>query len=219
MENGKNTAVFEIQNLSDKKIIIETEAKKWIQNEKGEDLLNDTEDIIVIPPYIELKGKQRQLIKLAYLGDPPLEKQLTYRMILKQLPQPIKEKGKSDKVKTFLQIVFHINVPIFINPINKDIKYDLHISKVDLDRRKVVFHVENTGNQFARIIGIVFFRDDQVILTKRLIKYILPGSQFDITITKDEKVKDKDKNSILFDILPNKAKIFLEDKNAIEISL
>jgi len=59
MENGKNTAVFEIQNLSDKKIIIETEAKKWIQNEKGEDLLNDTEDIIVIPPYIELKGKQR----------------------------------------------------------------------------------------------------------------------------------------------------------------
>jgi len=98
-------------------------------------------------------------------------------MILKQLPQPIKEKGKSDKVKTFLQIVFHINVPIFINPINKDIKYDLHISKVDLDRRKVVFHVENTG-------------DDQVILTKRLIKYILPGSQFDITITKDEKVKD-----------------------------
>ncbi len=220
MENGKNTAVFEIQNLSDKKITIETEAKKWTQNQKGEDILEDTEDIIVIPPYIELKAKQRQLIKLAYLGDPPLDKQLTYRMILKQLPEPIKEKEKSDKVKTVLQVVFHISVPIFINPLNKELKYDLHISKVYINKENAVFHVENSGNQYARIVGITFFRDNRVIFGKKLVKYVLPGKSFDITI-ENEKIKDNNKkdNSTLFDILPDKAKIFLEDRNVIEIPL
>ncbi|MBK3332085.1 molecular chaperone [Persephonella atlantica] len=215
IEKGKNTAVFEIVNTSDKDMMIETELKKWDLDNKGNFVLSETEDIIVIPPFIQLKPKQKQLIKIAYLGEPPIKKQLSYRLILKQVPDELDIKSSGDKVKTAVQIVFHISVPVFINPLTVNPEPKLIITPVEVSKSKVALKLENVGTGFVKTVGIVLKKDDEVLYAQQLVRYVLPDSSFVIEITK----KDKEGNYQEFGSVPEIAEIHLENNEKIEVPL
>ncbi|WP_029520835.1 fimbria/pilus periplasmic chaperone [Persephonella sp. IF05-L8] len=219
MSAKKNTAVFKIENLTDEKTItVETEVKVWDQDKNGKFILKDTEDLIVVPPYIELKPKQKQLVKLAYLGTFDGQVQKAYRLLVKQIPEEIEVEKNPKKIKTAIQIVLHISVPVFINPPGVDISYDLEITPVYKGKDKIVLDIRNKGNGFARIIGVQCFKGDKEIYNKDYAFYILPLKEVNFEIKKFVK-KDGKYTQMQFEEIPDKIKILLEDGKEISLNL
>ena len=219
MSAEKNTAVFKIENLTEKKTItVETEVKEWDQDENGKFILKETEDLIVVPPYIELEPRQKQLVKLAYLGSFDGKTQKTYRLIVKQIPQEIKPEKNPKKIKTAIQIVLHVSVPVFVNPPGVDISYDLDITPVYKGKDKIVLDIKNKGNGFTRIINVQCLKGDKEIYNKDYAFYILPQKEVKFIIKKF--TNENGKSTVAqFEEIPDKIKITLEDGKEISINL
>ncbi len=213
----KTTAVFEIKNLSDKKIFVETDISKWDQDEKGNDLLIPTENMVVVPPYIELEPKQKQLVRLAYL-DGFNQPQEYYRLILRQVPEKIKPEKNPKKIKTLIQVVLNISVPVFVNKTN-DLSYELVIHPEEVTKERVVFVAQNKGNAFTRIVKVGLFKGEKEIYSKSLAKYILPKKHVYFEIKKTVKDGEGKLKEVPFDEIPDKMVIVLEDEKEFTIRL
>ncbi|WP_457623311.1 fimbrial biogenesis chaperone [Persephonella sp.] len=213
----KTTAVFQIQSLTDKTITIETEIKSWDMNKDGSFKLSDTEDLVVVPPFIKLAPRQKQLVKIAYLGEHDLKKQGTYRLYLKQLPRELDLSKNPEKVETAVQIVLHISVPIFVNPQDVPLSYSLTFEPEEVSRKEVKILVKNTGNAFSRIVKAILYKGDKEIFDRDYALYILPGNEVEFVI-KPPKDKTTNKEQEFTDI-PDKVKIITEDEKEIIINL
>ncbi|WP_456392488.1 fimbrial biogenesis chaperone [Persephonella sp.] len=213
----KTTAVFQIQSLTDKTITIETEVKYWQMNRDGSFKLEDTEDLVVVPPFIKLAPRQKQLIKIAYLGEHNLNKQGTYRLILKQLPQELDLSKKPDKIKTAVQIVLHISVPIFVNPPGVPLGYNLSFEPEEVSKKEVKIIVKNNGNAFGRIIKAILYKGNEEIFSRDYALYVLPGDEIEFVIKppKDKKTLEEKE----FPDIPDKVKIITEDEKEIIVNL
>ncbi|WP_457642895.1 fimbrial biogenesis chaperone [Persephonella sp.] len=218
MNPSKNTAIFEVQSLTDKTITIETEIKKWDENKKGEFILEDTEEMVVVPPYIKLEPRQRQLVKLAYLGGYDTKLQKSYRLILKQLPEEVKLEKNPKKIKTAVQIVLNISVPVFVNPPGIELYYKMDFSPISVSKKEVVLAVKNSGTAFARIIKVILYKRDKEIFKRDYALYILPQKEVEFSITPPKAKDDSEENNTFIDI-PDKIKIILEDEKEFVINL
>ncbi len=216
MNPQKNTAVFEIQSLTDKTIRIETEVKKWSQKKDGSFVLEDTEDMVVVPPFIKLEPRQKQLVKLAYLGGYDSKVQGTYRLILKQLPEELKFEEKPKSIKTVVQVVLHLSVPIFINPPGTELYYNLSFLPQNVSKKEVSLLVRNSGNAFSRILNVILIKGDKEIYRQKMALYVLPQKEIVLTI---KPPKDKDKKETEFQEIPDKIKIITEDEKEFIINL
>ncbi|WP_456401955.1 fimbrial biogenesis chaperone [Persephonella sp.] len=214
---NKNTAVFEIQSLTNKKIAIEAEIRKWDQDESGEDILVPTEEMVVVPPYIELEGKQKQLVRIAYVGgrEKPIE---TFRLLLKQVPAQVVPEKDPKKVKSQIQIVLNLSIPVFIMR-NTDVNYKLSINPIDKSKEKVTLLIKNEGALFARIAYISLFKDGKEIYSKRVLKYILPNKTIKYEFRKSKIGPNGKPIYEPFDEIPDKAVIVLEDETEFTINL
>ncbi|MDQ7055734.1 MAG: fimbria/pilus periplasmic chaperone [Persephonella sp.] len=216
MTYKKNTAVFEIQSLTDKTIRIETEIKKWGQRKDGSFILEETEDMVVVPPFIKLEPRQKQLVKIAYLGDYDSKLQGSYRLILKQLPEELKFDKKPKKIKTVVQVVLHLSIPIFVNPPDTQLYYNLSFLPEKVSKKEVQIVVRNRGNAFARILNITLYKGGKEIFQKRMALYILPQREIFLSIKPPE---DKDKKNTEFKDIPDKIEIVTEDEKEFIFSL
>ncbi|WP_457621079.1 fimbrial biogenesis chaperone [Persephonella sp.] len=213
---NKNIGVFEIISSSNKKLTIETETLKWDQDEEGKDVLIPTENLIAIPPYIELGPKEKQIIRIAYLGDYSAPQE-SYRLLLKQVPERIKPDKNTKEVKTLIQIVLNLSVPVFVNR-DQELNYDLKVSPTYVSKEKVEVDIENTGNSFTRIVNISLYKGDKELFSKNMAKYVLPGRKIHLSLIKYRKTEEGREVVPLEDV-PNKMVLVLEDENEISIDL
>ncbi|RLJ63710.1 fimbrial biogenesis chaperone [Sulfurisoma sediminicola] len=112
--NPKDRAVaVTITNEGDEEIVMQADLYLWKQAPGGQDQLTATEDLLLSPPIIKLGPRARQVVRLARLGAManPTE-QLTYRMILREVPEARAAKGND----MFLQIAMAMSMPVFITP-------------------------------------------------------------------------------------------------------
>ncbi len=211
---NKNTAVIEINNFTKNKMFIETEIYKWDIDNNGKFILQETEDVVVVPPYIELEGKGKQLVKVAFLGEFDRYKQKSYRLILKQIPQEIDIEESPDEVKAGIQVVLHISIPVFVNPIEKKLFYNLSIEPVDVSEERVILSVANTGNAFAKITKVILYHSEEEIFSKDTFQYILPDRKINFLIE-----NRKGKKVQKFRKIPDRVKIILDDEKEITVNL
>ncbi|MDO8774118.1 MAG: fimbria/pilus periplasmic chaperone [Burkholderiaceae bacterium] len=61
----------------------------WSQKLDGIDEQLPTDDLILSPPIIKLAPKARQVVRLALLKPADASRQLTYRMILREVPEAV----------------------------------------------------------------------------------------------------------------------------------
>ncbi|WP_457619334.1 fimbrial biogenesis chaperone [Lutibacter sp.] len=210
----KITTTFTIINKSDKRIAIETEIRKWDQNEKGEYIYTPTDSIVVVPPYIELEGKQKQVIRIAYLGDfeNPLE---MYRMYLRQVPLILKPKEELKEIKTSIQILLNLSVPVFVIRDN-NLDYKLSIEPVSKSKKKVTLKIKNSGTGYAKIKRVELYKGKNKIDSFKYVKYILPGKAVNLDISIRKLGKNGKYYFVDFKDIPDKIKLVITDKDDYE---
>jgi len=136
-----------ITNDGDKELVMQADLYSWKQNPNGKDELALTEDLLLSPPIIKMKGKSRQVVRLARLHRTKTDQQQTYRMIVREIPEALPSTGNLQ-----LQIAIAFSMPVFITPPNAKYKLDCTASRSAVDSVSVA--CENTGNAYAQLVTL-----------------------------------------------------------------
>lgn len=137
-----------ITNDGDEELVMQADLYSWKQKPGGQDELTLTEDMFLSPPIIKLAAKSRQVVRLARLSTTKPTEQLTYRMIVREIP----EAKPIDKMVE-VQIALAFSMPVFVTPPNAKAKLNCTGERLAINMVKVT--CENTGNAYSHPLGLV----------------------------------------------------------------
>ena len=132
-----------ITNEGDDALVMQADVYVWKQKPGGEDELSLTEDMILSPPILKLAPHSRQVVRLAMLRARPTTEQLTYRLIVREVPE-----AKPAEKNLQLQLALAFSLPVFITPPGAKRQLDCTIERVNADTVRA--SCENTGNAYAQ---------------------------------------------------------------------
>lgn len=159
-----------IINEGDTPVVLQADIYAWSQRPDGTDDLVLTEDLILSPPIIKLGAKARQVVRLARLMPPDAGRQLTYRMIMREIPEATAAK---DKVQ--VAIALALSMPVFITPPAAKREITCDASRAEAATLNV--SCENKGTAYAQVREILVKQADRVLGRFEGGAYILPGAR------------------------------------------
>ncbi|MBS3910584.1 MAG: molecular chaperone [Hydrogenophaga sp.] len=132
-----------INNEGDEELVMQADVFLWKQKPGGEDELVLTEDMILSPPIVKLAPRSRQVVRLAMLRPRPTSEQLTYRLVVREVPEarPVEQKVQ-------LQLALAFSLPVFITPPGAKPQLGCTVERVAMDTVRA--QCENTGNAYAQ---------------------------------------------------------------------
>jgi fimbrial chaperone protein len=169
---AKDRAVaITVTNEGDEEVVMQADLYSWTQKPGGEDELVLTEDMILSPPILKLAPKSRQVVRLARLTAQPAGKQLTFRMIVREIPE-----ARPASKELTLQIALAFSLPVFVTPPGAKRELVCGIERVAPDTINAV--CENKGNAYALPREFVLLAENsEKIASRDSGGYILPEVQ------------------------------------------
>ncbi len=134
-----------IANDGNEELVMQADLYSWKQKANGEDDLVLTEDMILSPPILKLAPKSRQVVRLAMLRPRPPGEQLTYRMIVREIPEA--KPAADSELK--LQIALAFSMPVFITP--RGAKHQVACSLERTGAATAKASCDNTGNAYTQV--------------------------------------------------------------------
>jgi fimbrial chaperone protein len=158
-----------ITNEGDEPLVMQADLYDWKQKDNGDDNLILTEDMVMSSPIIKLAPRSRQVIRLAMLRPRPANEQLTYRLIVREIPEAL-----SGGNNVQLQIAMAFSMPVFITPEGAKRNVVCVAQRTTADSLKVI--CENTGNAYAHVRNFVLNNaTGEKLAATETGGYILPG--------------------------------------------
>ena len=169
-----------ITNDGDEELVMQADVFVWSQKPGGEDELVLSEDLILSPPILKLAPKARQVVRLAMVSVPRAERQLTYRMIVREVPEARPPSEKEVK----LQVALAFSLPVFITPPGAKGKLDCTGEKSAPDTLKVTCGNDGTAYTYPREFSVATDSGKRVA-SRDSGAYVLPGIKraFDVKST------------------------------------
>lgn len=165
-----------LTNEGDSPLVLQAELYTWEQNPDGTDKLTPTEDLLLSPPIVKLGPNARQVVRLAMLAPRDPLRQMTYRMIMREVPQ-----GPPPKESIQVPIALALNMPIFITP--PQAKREVSCTIERADPRTLQAICGNTGTAYAQIREMTLKASDGRLLASfDGGSYVLPGARRAITL-------------------------------------
>ncbi len=167
-----------VVNEGDEEVVMQADLYTWKQKPDGSDDLQLTEDLILTPPILKLPAHGRQVVRLARLGPPPTGDQLSYRLIVREVP----EAHPNSQLQ--LQVALAFSLPVFITPAGVKRNLDCGLKRSAPDTVQV--QCANTGNAYAQIRSLDIVDGKGAKLASREQGgYLLPSIQrsFDVKAT------------------------------------
>jgi fimbrial chaperone protein len=136
LDSGTRTAALKVKNEGEEQVTIQLAAKRWHQDETGQDLFEKTGDILFFPKITSIEAGAERVIRIGYEGQEETREQF-YRLFLQELP--VAKPGE-----TVLQLVLTLSIPIFIKP-EKELM-DWAINGAELSQERLRVNIGNRGN-------------------------------------------------------------------------
>lgn len=172
------SGVFSVINNGNEKIDFQVSLQEWNQDEKGKDVLTDTNDIVFFPKIMSVEPNSQRAVRIG-LKAPPSAKEKTYRLFVQEIPTPKKTQDVDVKkdIKAGVTIAFRFSMPIFVKPLKPQESYDF--DAITMSRGVVKAVVKNTGNVHIKTRAVKFSGKDaqgQEVFSKEVAGwYILNG--------------------------------------------
>lgn len=159
-----------LTNEGDTEVALQADINSWTQKADGTDELVLTEDMILSPPIIKLAPKARQVVRLALLKPADASRQLTYRLIVREVPEATASPGNTVEVP----IALALSMPVFITP--PPAKREIAcVAARSADTVSAVCN--NTGTAYAQVREVTLKRADATLARFEGGEYILPGAR------------------------------------------
>ena len=165
-----------LTNEGDTPAVLQADINSWIQRSDGTDELVLTDDLILSPPIIKLEPKGRQVVRLALLRPADASRQLTYRLIIREVPEVTVGKGKAIEVP----IALALSMPVFITPPAAKRNISCMLQLKDAQTAEAV--CANSGTAYAQVRSASLKRGEQVLGSFEGGIYILPDARKNIAI-------------------------------------
>ena len=159
------TGALTIRSRQDADVVIEAQVMAWTQID-GEDRLTDTRDVLVSPVVFSLPANGSQLVRVALQHAIDPERELSYRLILTEVPQTTEFSG--------LNVALRISLPIFVAaaaPAPSALEWS---AVSDGDTLDLTAH--NVGNAHARVLNfsVASLAAPERTVVEQTAAYILP---------------------------------------------
>jgi len=165
-----------LNNEGDTEIALQADINSWAQDTNGVDQLELTEDLIVSPPSIKIAPRSKQVVRLALVTPRDPRQQMTYRLIVREIPEATAPKDGEVQ----LSIALVLSMPVFITP--PSAKRQVECSVVNSASNVLETICENKGNAYAQLRNMELKRGDNVVATFDGVMYILPGAKKSVTV-------------------------------------
>lgn len=168
MEPRDRATAITITNEGDEELVMQADLYEWKQKPDGEDDLKLTEDMFLSPPIIKMAPKSRQVVRLARLVPTQSANQITYRMIVREIPEakPVKD--------VQVQLALAFSMPVFITPPGAKAKLGCSVERMAANSVNAV--CENTGNAYSHPVALVLNNAaGDKIADNQSGGYLLPG--------------------------------------------
>lgn len=166
---GSRTAALTLRNGSSDSVVVQAQAFLWEQ-QGGEDRLTETQDLIVSPVVFTLAGEGSQLLRVALrrAADPSTE--LSYRLVLQEVPQ------QSSPQSTGLSVTLRLSLPVFVQAGTDTSPSIAWHAAADPDGN-VVVTARNDGTAHLRLLGFEIAPEGnpRQVLQQPVASYVLPG--------------------------------------------
>ncbi|MBL8521193.1 MAG: molecular chaperone [Betaproteobacteria bacterium] len=166
-----------LSNEGDQPVALQAELNVWSQGADGADVLTPTDDLVLSPPIIKLAPKARQVVRLASLKPADASRQLTYRLIVREIPEAATP-GKSIQVPVALAL----SMPVFITPPPAARKVGCTATAKGSE---VLAVCKNDGTAYAQVREAVLKRDGAEARFEGG-AYILPGAARTLALKSDK---------------------------------
>ncbi len=165
---------FTFSNVEARPIHAQARIFRWTQDEKGEEVLSPTQDILVSPPILAIDPRGSQEIRLIRQQTGGSE-ELQYRLIVDEIPEPAAPVAKQQ-----IRLVLRYSIPIFLNAIERPVP-TLQWHAQSMGKDSTLFTIKNTGKVRAQIAqtwlqsGSEAQAKTVASLSDGLWAYVLPG--------------------------------------------
>jgi len=160
-----------IVNDGDTDVVLQADVNTWTQTPDGTDQLQPTEDLVLAPPIVRLAPKARQVVRLAMLAPPDVSRQLTYRLIVREVPEALAPPASG--VQTVVALA--LSMPVFITPPAARRQVNC-IWSGGPGAEGPSLACSNTGTAYAQVREAVVSQGDRVLARFEGGTYILPGA-------------------------------------------
>ena len=159
-----------LTNEGDTEVALQADINVWSQKADGTDELVLTEDMILSPPIIKLAPKARQVVRLALLKPADASRQLTYRLIVREVPEATASQSNTVEVP----IALALSMPVFITPppARREIT-----CVAERGAAAIAAVCSNTGTAYAQVREVTLKRADASLARFEGGEYILPGAR------------------------------------------
>lgn len=160
-----------LTNEGDSAVALQADVFVWSQTPDGTDQLELSDDLILSPPIIRLEAGAKQVVRLALLRPADASRQLTYRLIVREVPEITNPRQEGIQ----LPIALALSMPVFITPppARRDVICDL----VRGEAGAPAVSCANTGTAYAQIREVRLQRLDKTLARFEGGAYLLPGAR------------------------------------------
>lgn len=177
LSGGHHTEVLTLANVEDEPVVVQVLVVRWSQ-EKGEDQLDETRDILATPPVLQIGPKSEQIVRVALRQQPDAARELSYRIVFQEVPQTAATQFMG------LRVALRLSVPVFIAPAAGKPVADVVWEARWLPDGKLEVAATNRGNAHLQVTDFeVQLADAGSKIRGITSKYVLPGSRMSWVLT------------------------------------
>jgi fimbrial chaperone protein len=164
-----------ITNEGDAEVVLQADIHVWTQQPDGTDELVLTEDMILSPPIIKLASKARQVVRLALLRPADAGRQLTYRLVVREVPEA--NTAQSNVVE--VPIALALSMPVFITPRPAARQIECRAERA---ADAITAVCSNAGSAYAQVRQVTLRQGAAALAQFEGGEYILPGARKTIAL-------------------------------------
>ncbi|NBT10536.1 MAG: hypothetical protein EBT24_06000 [Betaproteobacteria bacterium] len=106
----ERAVALRLGNEAQKELRLKAELYAWSQDEQGRDHLQPSDDLVVSPPRLRVPAQGEQVVRLILAAPRNPERQMTYRLLLREERDVLPESSGS------VPISLALSLPIFVTP-------------------------------------------------------------------------------------------------------
>ncbi|WP_093138948.1 molecular chaperone [Pseudoxanthomonas sp. GM95] len=164
---AQNADALWLSNTGTAPVNVQLRVFRWTQS-GGTESLDVTQDVIASPPMQTIAPGARQLVRVIRPDRSPIAGEMTYRIIVDELPSSDPQQG--------LQFVLRYSVPVFVLPSTQAPDAQLQATVVAAADGAAAIEVHNTGAGHAQLADLSYAAPSgEVPVIPGLVGYVLPG--------------------------------------------
>lgn len=162
-------AAITVRNAAKEASVIQLETSRWTQ-QGGKDVLAPSSEILATPPIFTLAPGGSQIVRVGLRRAPDVTGELTYRLVLREVPPP-------QPISQGLRVALAISMPVFVVSAHPAFP-SLQWQAVRLADGRIQLQATNTGNAHIQVGAVELSSSERSspVLQQSVATYVLPGS-------------------------------------------